>query len=566
MKQKKGMKFKDAVMVAFSMARANLVRLLVTILLLAMCCSAIGLCFTTIIPDYYSRQIKIFSANPSRYVGFSNYNWSSSTPNDGERPSLFFAFSPLGSSNSTTLGTLSDEEVLHVEEETELSYAYIYYDTALTWIYHEEWFYGDFDRYEEARTHNEALDAGEKEHTDDYSINYRDAHPADEAKQIHYISGDGQSVRPAWAVLPDTQSLGVSMLAGRLPEAVDEIAISECQLYEFMRRGYCLYEDVAAEQLIEPQYNQAGGFGHFNPSLPDNYILNLDEIPKRDPAKVVSVTSAEDILGKKVLFLEEVTKDGKETNLYTITGVVDTGCGYDYYEHTHRAAFDLRDEYALLQDKIFVSDAAVRQMGLRPSCMIALRPTERTGIVRCLKVLQETLDAAHEKFDKETKLLEHAIMIAEERELADQLDNQITLFPQIHVLFGVAGAVFGIFGVLLTYYLMSAAAEKERKAIGILKTLGGRDRDVIFLFFLLALGIGIAVYLLSVAGTLGLVSFMGGMSVGGVPVLEFGVLQAAMLFVFCVGLPILTMEIPIRKFLKQTCIAMIREQDAKKEE
>lgn len=243
--------------------------------------------------DYGRKQEQLFALNPSATFALSKFDWSNYAVG---QESLLEISSRLGFYASNAVVSFSADEISRLEARTGASFARIYYDPGMqTPVVGGDisrpahWFwYADYDRRESLLAWNACVTelAGTEEAArNEYDLAYLAGQAAHRNGVDHFLDSEAYARSLAIACLPeeDIAGFGCSMLAGRMPQAVDEIAVSECFYREFEARGYCLYDDIAAGEMIVPVYNDRYAEG-YDPAKPDGYVLNIDEIPSREEA------------------------------------------------------------------------------------------------------------------------------------------------------------------------------------------------------------------------------------------------------------------------------------------
>lgn len=286
--------------------RQNLLRSVATVALLAVCATAFGV-FSSTLLDYGRKQEQLFALNPSATFALSKFDWSNYAVG---QESLLEISSRLGFYASNAVVSFSADEISRLEARTGALFARIYYDPGMqTPVVGGDisrpahWFwYADYDRRESLLAWNACVTelAGTEEAArNEYDLAYLAGQAAHRNGVDHFLDSEAYARSLAIACLPeeDIAGFGCSMLAGRMPQAADEIAVSECFYREFEARGYCLYDDIAAGEMIVPVYNDRYAEG-YDPAKPDGYILNIDEIPSREEALVARIAAPEDLLGK----------------------------------------------------------------------------------------------------------------------------------------------------------------------------------------------------------------------------------------------------------------------------
>lgn len=549
---KKQISWKHALHFCSHILKQHIVREIITIILLASSCVAFGVCSSTFIVNYMGKQAELFRAYDGNTVAFSSFDWSSTTGGSVSESAAKFIYQSDIDDLITRIGQPYGK--IFSKESYNWNYGALSGGDSYGTSY--EWFYADYDRQKEAEAYNQALIAGKN--TNGYQENYISRHFSD--CNNHLISTDGEMVTQAFCYLPENEleKFGCTLSAGEMPTAVDEIAINECWLAEFMQRGYYLYDDILTGELVQPVYN---GIEETDTTKPNGYILNIEDIPSVDSKNIEKINSAADMIGKRIALygvIDEGRPDGQESNefyLATITGVVNTGCGYEYRQkHSEQTIFEVKD-------KIFVSDKWVENFygDWGAFAVVFPRPTDRSGIIRFLEIEQETLDRFYQPDGEETSS-KYMIAIAGENNLLQLMQTMKTDFVQIQLLFLALGIFCGIFSILLCANLISVSMEDNRYNLGVLKSMGASDRDFNRIFLLECLLIGILVFCLTVGGTVGVVyGLIGGYEFNGVYLMEVGFLQIILLLCLCIAIPLIVGWIKLRWLSRYTAIELISE-------
>ena len=551
--------------------RQNLLRSVATVALLAVCATAFGV-FSSTLLDYGRKQEQLFALNPSATFALSKFDWSNYAVG---QESLLEISSRLGFYASNAVVSFSADEISRLEARTGASFARIYYDPGMqTPVVGGDisrpahWFwYADYDRRESLLAWNACVTelAGTEEAArNEYDLAYLAGQAAHRNGVDHFLDSEAYARSLAIACLPeeDIAGFGCSMLAGRMPQAADEIAVSECFYREFEARGYCLYDDIAAGEMIVPVYNDRYAEG-YDPAKPDGYILNIDEIPSREEALVARIAAPEDLLGKAlaVYGAGEGVAPGGSYRLMRVVGVVDTGCSYERF-------MEQETQYPWrMQEKLFVSAAWVEEN--YPAGGVFALSAPRNGapdVARaCLDLHQHTLDMLYELPVGSSLPAQTLVMVQEPVDVLMEAQNGV--FRQLRVILSALGAVFGIFGVLLSYALTSASVEKERREIGILKSLGAKDRDIYRIFLAESLIVGLCVFCVALAATCGIVyGVFGGFLVQGASVMlmQVGVWQVLLLLAISLAVPTGMGALSVRQMLRASPVEIMRAKDRRK--
>ena len=544
----------------------NLLRTFVTVLLLTACASAFG-CASSTFLDYSKTQSQLFLSSEDSVFSIAKFDWSNNVKEEG---SLFEYVSVAGPQTRDTAVWLSEEEIAEIESLTSIGYARVYdrsgeRDVSFG-IFDKSpvlhcWYYADYDRYASALSYNEQI-ALSNSQTNVYETDYLAAHRGEEGK--HCLSTNGECAEQSCVCLDEAlfAECGGKILAGRLPVRADEIAINECQLAEFVRRGYCLYDDIASLDFVEPVCNDPYAESGYDPALPAWSIVNAEDIPRREDALVCEIKCAQDLIGKKIALKGELAGqasgygNGSPFYLVTIVGVVETGCR------------GISDDYPWrLHDKIFVSEswaAATGQTGA--FALLAARGTSEARVKPCIALYQKTYNEIL-SLPSGTVLPSEVLLLSQEHEL-DVLANILNgEFYAYRVALSFAGTVFGSFSVLLSYALISASIDKKRREIGILKSLGARSSDIYGIFLLQCLWIGAAVFVFALAVTIWVVcGLAGGYAFGAVRLMRVGALQIGVLLLLSAGIPIASGSLCVRAILRYppTVIVLSRKERKKR--
>ena len=575
-KNSKRLSFGHAVKMALHMLKDNLFRAVLTVLLLSVCCAAVGMSLAAYGQDTKGVQIEVFRTYEGSTVALSRFNWFGS---DGTGRLSVTPFGMLG---------LSMEDVSDLEERFSEKAARLYlmgHSQVLdnenyhglrsdTQLFQQHWFYGDYDRHAAAVRSNEVyFGADGLTYMEEYLQNY----PSE--TDIHYPFPDMTTITYfGYCVLPETDlsGLGCTLLAGELPEAVDEVAINNCMLEEFILHDYYLYEDVEAGELIMTSVQSAVGAQElYEEASGTSWILNVDALPSIDPARVQEVNSAEDMIGKRIAVVDRE----QSYRLMTVTGVVDTGCNAAVHEEITSGLGDRA--YFGLEDKLFVSEAwAEKYCPDGCNAVVFPRPTEDEEIWNYLDLMQTGLDAAYRNHALGSTLSDKAdvgngssaayaeagdpIAIAGEFELLMQVHerDQLRLFSYI---IGGVGAVLAVLGVLLCANLISSSVEKNRYALGVLKALGARNADIQLIYLLQCLLLGVFIFVLGTAGVTAFLYWVIDLTVAGIRLISVRALHVIVMALFAFVVPTAVGALSVRSVLRGSPIDITLSRKERKE-
>ena len=358
---------------------------------------------------------------------------------------------------------------------------------------------------------------------------------------------------------------GVKLLAGKFPEAVDEVAIELAQFEDFQSCGYAynihkyvyikdgvLHTDLPFEFDEEKQYYKY----HYGGA---SYSIDVDEegwfLAEADSAEKQKIETYEDIIGKEFVFFgNPATGSLGNESLYTvkITGVVDVSEGYfnEYGQHggyiLHSAAWRETFWPSLKDEVVNLAQAPTDDYDLARKC-----------VELSLEMVDEFLEIYPDHDEYDVNLGVYPI--------TDFVDiTTITSYTfwghkNSFIFIGaVAGGFFGIFAVLLCWHQMTSMLAVQRIKIGILRSLGAGEKDVVKIVLLFAAILSFFTFLLAIGFTLaGYYGFL-------YPAFytpKYGVSEFVLngwnflvLAGLSFGVPILCSLVPLRKFLKKSIV------------
>ena len=575
-KNSKRLSFGHAAKMALHMLKDNLFRAVLTVLLLSVCCAAVGMSLAAYGQDTKGVQIEVFRTYEGSTVALSRFNW--------------FGFNGSVGVRSNSMLGLSMEDVSDLEERFSERAARLYLTgdpmvldnenyhglRSDAQLFQQHWFYGDYDRHAAAVRNNEVYSGADKP---DYTEEYLQKYPAE--TDIHYPYPD-MTTRTyfGYCVLPETDlsGLGCTLLGGELPEADNEVAINNCMLEEFILHDYYLYEDVEAGEIVLLYYKiPIGSQSTYEVVDGISWILNVDDAPSIDPARVQEVNSAEDMLGKRIAVVDRE----QGYRLMTVTGVVDTGCNAAVHEEITAGTGDRA--YFGLEDKLFVSEAWAEKY-CPGGCNAAIfpRPTEDEEIWNYLELMQYGLDVAYRNHALGASLSGDASDYVESMRAAayaeagdpiaiggeDALLKQTSLREQLYLLsyiVGGAGAVLAVLGVLLCANLISSSVEKNRYALGVLKALGARNADIQLIYLLQCLLLGVFIFVLGTAGVTAFLYWVVDLTVAGIRLISVRALHVIVMALFAFVVPTAVGALSVRSVLRGSPIDITLSRKERKE-
>lgn len=127
--------------------------------------------------------------------------------------------------------------------------------------------------------------------------------------------------------------------------------------------------------------------------------------------------------------------------------------------------------------------------------------------------------------------------------------------------FYIAGAILGVFSILMLFNFISVTVTSKKREIGILRAVGARRIDVFKIFIVEALIITIACFVISSALSFvacSVINKFTSSNVFGLSALDFGIINIAMLFVVSIAVAFIATVLPVRKASKKAPVDSIR--------
>ena len=345
------------------------------------------------------------------------------------------------------------------------------------------------------------------------------------------------------------EELNYRLLAGRYPEGVNEIAVSE-EIYDhFVWGGYV---DAIAEGCYTLQEFT------FVFETYEAYAWDDSVIPPKEAG--VKIDSYEDLLGKTLghyELKEENRRDEHETlpDEVVIVGIVDMSA---------RPAWPRRYPYIEPFSSILRSEAwlyAQREAGkLYTEAMVARNFNNSVDVVRdTVSLTFELSEAAKPRFEGLSPYVDVCVGAYYVNFLADYMIDS-NLYLLILIVCGV-GAVFLIFAILLNAHLMTAMTELKRRQVGVLRALGAKEGQIECIFLTGTLLLSAVIFLFSLAATVAVyygfwqpLTMFGPI---GLSPFVFNGWTVLILFVLSFAVPILSTLVPLKRFLKKPVVENI---------
>lgn len=374
--------------------------------------------------------------------------------------------------------------------------------------------------------------------------------------------GDGETI----------EALGFRFLAGRAPEGLFEIAVSDREFEYFRENGY---RDVRKNYRLAKDGKWEDGSPAYLPDVFGEALCEDGYWYIEEPRPVEKIQTPQDLFGKTFPVTgdpergELGKRDGRILSLFEvkIVGVVDTR--YDADE-------DSFNRYDLPAGRIFVSETWEETFFRMSAARQIFSPAskEHKIIAKCVDV-----SLALAEYAKRTSGSANDLGLYD----FSYLLNEFDLFPNeaegiegllingrrtdLVWLCGLGG-IFAVFGIVLNAYLMTALLERRRKQIGVLRALGGSKKKIalIYLFGALVMGCFIFAAALSMVAGLYFGLLLPNLADSYIGVSRYVLTgwNVLLLAVICIGAPILSSLFPLWRFLRRSCVEMMKDTKQKR--
>ena len=340
--------------------------------------------------------------------------------------------------------------------------------------------------------------------------------------------------------------LNYRLLAGRYPEAVNEIAVSE-EIYEMFAWGG--YVDAVQEGCYTLQ-EFTFVFETYEAYAWDDTVIPPEEAGEK-------IDSYDDLLGKTLAnyeLQEENSNERHETmpDEVVIVGIVDM---------EDRPAWPRRYPQPSYFSGILRSEAWRQEQiaadKLYAEALVARNFNESEQVVRdAVSLTLELSELARPRFEGLTPYVRINVGAYSVHILVNYIMDS-NLYILILIVCGI-GLVFLIFSVLLNAHLITALMEMKRKQIGVLRALGGSERMVRAIYLTGTAVLGLCIFLLSLALTMIVFySFFQPWTIFGsfgVSPFVFNGWTVLILFVLSFAVPLLSTLAPLKKFLNKPIV------------
>ena len=355
------------------------------------------------------------------------------------------------------------------------------------------------------------------------------------------------------------------LMAGRYPEAYDEIALPIYRFDHFHELGYTSYKQNwvyfknGKPEVDLPLVDEEEGYSYIYKdhegaelSVPIDYTGY--QYVDMGPTLLEEIETYEDLWGKEVYFQgdPETGSLGLE-NIYTlkIVGLVDC----------------TQAKVSISENRNFILHSKAWREVFWPSLKegveyLAAGPTDdydlaRTCVEVTLNMIEET-DSSHPDYETPNG---HIGVYP----LTSLINRTAITHPNfwdeknVLIAFGAAtGLLFGIVSVLLCWHLMTSTLALQRIKIGILRSMGAGEADVIRIILIEALLVAVGAFLLGLVFTLAgyywVVQPMSFFEMYGVSRMVLNGWNILFLAGLSFIVPFLCTIVPTKKFLKQSIV------------
>ena len=361
------------------------------------------------------------------------------------------------------------------------------------------------------------------------------------------------------------EDCGFQLMAGRYPEAYDEIALPIYRFDHFHELGYTSYKQNwvyfknGKPEVDLPLVDEKEGYYYIYKdhegaelSVPIDYTGY--QYVDMGPTLLEEIETYEDLWGKEVYFQgdPETGSLGLE-NIYTlkIVGLVDC----------------TQAKVSISENRNFILHSKAWREVFWPSLKegveyLAAGPTDDYDLARsCVEVTLNMIEN-YEKEHPEAVAAQGTVGVEPIHTFINHAPMSSVRFwdeKNVLIAFGAAaGLLFGIVSVLLCWHLMTSTLALQRIKIGILRSLGAGEADVIRIILIEALLVAVCSFLL------GLIFTLAGYYWVLYPLFYIKIYGVCPLILngwnilFLAGLsfivPFLCTIVPIKKFLKQSIV------------
>ena len=435
---------------------------------------------------------------------------------------------------------LTEEEVVSIENGVDLNFVTSCRNQIdVGYFFDKSYFRGEKYKYDE----NEEIE----DYTDEYKAYLKEV----EGRSLAYSVSDVTVGSEA-----TYDDLNYRLLAGRYPEAVNEIAVSE-EIYEMFAWGG--YVDAIAEGCYTLQ-EFTFVFETYEAYAWDDSVIPPEEAGEK-------IDSYEDLLGK-TLANYELQEENRQTEHETmpdevvIVGIV---------EMENRPAWPRRYPQPSYFSGILRSEAWRQEQiaadKLYAEALVARNFNNSEQVVRdAVSLTLELSELARPRFEGLTPYVDLNVGAYTVSSLVDHIVDS-NLYILILIVCGI-GVVFLIFSILLNAHLMTSLMSMKRKQIGVLRALGGSERMVRAIYLTGTAVLGLCIFLLSLVFTVavfyGFWQEMWMIPIFGISPFVFNGWNVLILAVLSFAVPLLSALVPLKRFFKKSIVDNISGENPKK--
>ena len=454
-------------------------------------------------------------------------------------------------------------------------------------------------------------------------ISYRNHIPESNSMFGYSMFGNNDNSFSGFFEIDDhiLKELDGKLVAGKLPQEENEIAISTVVLEDFLRGGYApctaeygqsyaVYESPNGAYNIDYGYidengNYIGDFsyddenycwhylygfydeygdycldcgyydenGDYQEQSIEEFYAALHFVEEKQeiyytPGDAVTITDAQDMLGRTFML-------GNQE--FTICGVVDTGVDLARYSELwdDDSVVDNFSNFgeiilkiAMQQEMSYCRNYSLAGMAMvAPGQAAVLEGEELLVVTQTLSAMPENnrdirriVEFSNEEFRTGNGSREKYMLM---NPVCFELQSMDEVFQILSQVFFWIGVAFVVFASLLFSNFIAVSISYKKVQIGILRAIGSRSNDVFRIFFAESFCIAMINFVLSLAGTFAACALLNTAlktSTGLLlSILNVGIRQVVLLFCVCVLVAAVASYLPVKKIASKRPIDAIRD-------
>ena len=381
----------------------------------------------------------------------------------------------------------------------------------------------------------------ENEEIEDYTDEYKAYLKEVEGRSLAYSVSDVTVGSEA-----TYDDLNYRLLAGRYPEAVNEIAVSE-EIYEMFAWGG--YVDAIAEGCYTLQ-EFTFVFEKYEAYAWDDSVIPPEEAGEK-------IDSYDDLLGKTLANYELQEENSNERHETMPDEVVIVGI----VEMEDRPAWPRRYPQPSYFSGILRSEAWRQEQiaadKLYAEALVARNFNNSEQVVRdAVSLTLELSELARPRFEGLTPYVDLNVGAYHINSLVNYMID-LNIYLLILIVCGI-GVVFLIFSILLNAHLMTSMTELKCRQVGILRALGAKEGQIECIFLTGTALLSAAIFILSLAATVavyyGFWQPLTMFNIFGLSPFVFNGWTVLILFVLSFAVPLLSTLAPLKKFLNKSIV------------